>query len=110
MVALAWGVSPLHAVALQSCHRRYPLRLGRLAADYDCLAHGVRTGIACIGTCWAVMAATLLAPHHHAAMAVTGVLLLLERVRVIRMPILGAGRVSGSIAANRKGDESLILG
>lgn len=86
VVMALWLVSPLRTLALQRCHRRYPLRLSGMGADLDCFAHGLRTGGACAASCWPVMVAAMLAPLHHLAMALAGVLLWLERSRVLRLP------------------------
>ncbi|HEX8469512.1 MAG TPA: DUF2182 domain-containing protein [Brevundimonas sp.] len=85
-VMALWLISPLRRLALQRCHRRYPMRLSGLGADVDCFAHGLLTGAACAGSCWPVMAAAMLAPQHHVAMALAGVLLWLERLRLLRLP------------------------
>lgn len=103
LVMLVWLVSPPRAFALQRCHRRYPLRLSGVGADLDCFAHGLQTGGACAASCWPVMAAAMLAPQHHVAMALAGILLWLERLRVLRLPAFammgGIARRQGSGAS-----------
>jgi predicted metal-binding membrane protein len=68
-VAAAWQVSPLKRRALAACHRTVPLPpIGR-RATLGCVRFGLRHGLACAASCWAVMAAMAVTPGAHVLVA-----------------------------------------
>ena len=79
--ALAWSASPFHQQLLNRAHRLRPVSLFGLRADGDCLLFGIGHGLLCAATCWAWMVVPMLAGGwHFAAMLVTGMVLLAERL------------------------------
>lgn len=81
LVACVWQVSPLKQRCLNRCHAHRPLSAFGLKADVDALRLGLRHGLWCIGTCWALMLAMVLMPGWQlAAMVVVAVLAFCERL------------------------------
>ena len=78
--ALIWQVSPAKQVCLNRCHGRPRLSAFGLAADLDAARYGVMTGFWCLGACWALMLAPLVAGSGHLLlMAAAAVLITFER-------------------------------
>lgn len=73
-VAAAWQLSPRKRRLLRACQRTVPLPPRGWRADAADLRFGLRHGVACLGTCGALMAVMAAAGHHSlvwmAAMAV----------------------------------------
>ncbi|PCE30700.1 DUF2182 domain-containing protein [Burkholderia ubonensis] len=87
LVACVWHVSPFKQRCLNRCHAHRPLSPFGLKADVDALRLGLRHGLWCVGTCWALMLATVLLPGWQlAAMAVVSALAFCERLDPPRMP------------------------
>lgn len=79
--ALVWQFSPIKQSCLNRCHAHPELAAFGLAADLDALRFGLKHGIWCVGSCWALMLLPLLIWRGHlAAMAVVTLLLLSERL------------------------------
>jgi predicted metal-binding membrane protein len=80
-VAMLWQVSPAKQWCLNRCHRRPQLAAFGPAADCDALLFGLSNGASCLGACWVLMLAMLLAGKGQfpAMMAIT-LLLLSERL------------------------------
>jgi hypothetical protein len=78
-LAAAWVWMPARRLALVACGRTMPLRTLGWRADLDCLHYGVVMGKTCVRTCWAPMAALMLAHHGLAEMALVALLLAYER-------------------------------
>jgi predicted metal-binding membrane protein len=81
ILSLVWQFSPVKQRCLNRCHAHTELAAFGLAADLDALRFGLRHGIWCVGSCWALMLLPLLVLRGHlAAMAVVTLLLLAERL------------------------------
>ncbi len=79
-VALAWQATPLRRAALAGCNAAPLPAPAGAAADLEHLRHGLSTGFACVGACWALMLLPL--AEHRAgclSMALVAAFLLLER-------------------------------
>jgi len=63
--AIIWQVSPAKQWCLNRCHRRPHLAAFGTAADRDALGFGLTNGASCVGSCWALMLATLLVGQGH---------------------------------------------
>jgi predicted metal-binding membrane protein len=61
LLALLWQVSPVKQACLNGCHRRPQLMAFGVSASRDALLFGLTDGAACVGACWALMLAMLLA-------------------------------------------------
>jgi len=72
--AIIWQVSPAKQWCLNRCHRRPHLAAFGTAADRDALGFGLTNGASCVGSCWALMLATLLVGQGH-VLAMIGVTL-----------------------------------
>ena len=68
LLAALWQLTPLHAVALVSCHRSMPLAPRGWLADRDCFRFGGNIGLACVSSCWPLMLACAFAGHDVVAM------------------------------------------
>ncbi|OJA55343.1 hypothetical protein BGV68_13345 [Burkholderia ubonensis] len=80
-VACVWHVSPFKQRCLNRCHAHRPLSPFGLKADVDALRLGLRHGMWCVGTCWALMLVTVLLPGWQlAAMIVVSALACCERL------------------------------
>jgi predicted metal-binding membrane protein len=77
--AAAWQLAPAKRRALRACHRSLPLPASGWAAERASMLFGVRSGVACVGSCWLLMIAALLKSHAVLAMAVLTVLVTAER-------------------------------
>lgn len=62
--AVLWQFTQGKRRALRRCDRRLAVPGEGWTADRACLSHGVASGFACAGACWALMAAVI-AVHHH---------------------------------------------
>jgi len=81
LFAVLWSASPAAQVARNLCHRRHRISAFGPQADRECLSHGLRTGSACVMTCWPWMLVPFtVAGGHVAAMAVVALVLFCERV------------------------------
>jgi predicted metal-binding membrane protein len=74
-IALVWQATPVKQTCLNRCHRLPPLAAFGIAADLDCLRFGAQAGAWCVGSCWALMLAALMAgdAHGFAMLAVAAV-------------------------------------
>ena len=78
---LIWQCSPLKQHCLNRCHSHRPLSAFGLRADVDVAMLGLSHGAWCVGSCWALMAATALLPHAHTAgMVLVALLMYGERL------------------------------
>ncbi|HEX6705268.1 MAG TPA: DUF2182 domain-containing protein [Albitalea sp.] len=81
LVAGIWQASPYKQRCLNRCHSHDPLSAFGLDAHVDAIRFGLRHGLWCVGTCWALMLMTVLLPQRHvAAMAIVSVLTFCERL------------------------------
>lgn len=80
-LALTWSASPAAQEARNLCHRRHRVGAFGPRADRECLAHGLRTGAACVMTCWPWMLVPItVAAAHVPAMAAVTLVLFCERI------------------------------
>jgi predicted metal-binding membrane protein len=80
-VAMLWQVSPAKQWCLNRCHRKPQLAAFEPAADRDALLFGLTHGASCLGACWTLMLAMLLAGKgQFPAMIAITLLLLSERL------------------------------
>lgn len=88
VVAFFWQVSPWKQFALNQCHGRPSLAAFAPAAYRSAFAYGVRHGLWCLASCWALMVAALLAPAYHVAvMACVAAYIWAERLEPARPPL-----------------------
>ncbi|HYW13299.1 MAG TPA: DUF2182 domain-containing protein [Longimicrobium sp.] len=69
-VAALWEVAPARQRHARRCDRTVPLARAGWRAHADCARYGVTSGIACAGTCWALMAVCVAFTHSLPVMAV----------------------------------------
>jgi len=62
-LAAAWQLSRWKRLALAACHWTMPLSPRGWRADRDCVRFGLRAGLHCFASCWALMLACFLAGH-----------------------------------------------
>jgi hypothetical protein len=67
--AVSWELSPIKRRRLRRGHRTVSLAPRGWRADSDCARYGVTTALACVTTCWALMAASAALSHSLVAMA-----------------------------------------
>jgi predicted metal-binding membrane protein len=80
-VALLWQVSPAKQWCLNRCHRQPHLAAFGAAADRDALGYGLANGMACVGSCWALMLLPLfLVQAHLWAMVAVTLFIVAERL------------------------------
>jgi len=80
-LVVALGLSPARRACLGRAHRAPRLRIFGLAAELDGFAYGARSGIWCVGACWPLMLAPLLAGGAQLpVMAVAAILMTLQRL------------------------------
>jgi predicted metal-binding membrane protein len=81
MIALGWQSSPFKQRCLNRCHAHSELAAFGPAADIEALRFGLRHGVWCVGSCWALMLLPLLVSRGHvAAMAAVTLWLFAERL------------------------------
>lgn len=76
LVAAGWELTAGKRRLLRRCHRT----AGRPGGDLDCARAGLRHGAACVGACWALMAAMFLAGPDLVLMAVLTAVVVGEKV------------------------------
>ncbi len=87
VVAWIWQCSPLKQHSLNQCQRHPPLAVFGWRAEWDAVRLGLSHGMGCVGSCWALMMATLLLPQGHlAGMALATLLVFAERLEPPRRP------------------------
>lgn len=81
-LAYLWQATPWQQRCLNRCHWTPRIGAFGLAADGDCLRFGVANALWCVGTCWALMLASLAAQGAHlAVMAGGAAVMIAERLR-----------------------------
>jgi predicted metal-binding membrane protein len=68
--AALWEALPLRHRLAHRCRRTVPLARHGWRADADCARYGATSGVACVGTCWALMAACVAFAHSLPVMVV----------------------------------------
>jgi predicted metal-binding membrane protein len=110
ITAALWELCPMKTWALRQCHRTYPLAAVGWRADWACLHFGIRHGLACIESCWALMLVPVAMGHSLPGMAGVGVIALAGRSQWERKPrILAAGLLACAAAAYLAGSYRLTL-
>ena len=107
MIAAAlWELAPTKERQLRRCDRRVPLEARGWRAGRDCASFGASTGIACVATCWALMAACAAFAHSLPLMAVLFGVQVSGRFHQRRSPGVAAAVIFGacllSIAAGSR--------
>ncbi len=69
-VAALWEVVPARQRHARRCDRTVPIAPGGWRAHADCARYGATSGLACAGTCWALMAICVAFAHSLPVMAV----------------------------------------
>lgn len=81
VLVVAWQCSPAKQRCLNRCHAHPPLAAFGAAADLDALGFGVKHGLWCLGSCFALMLLPMLLTRGHlAAMAIVTLWIAGERV------------------------------
>lgn len=70
VAAIFWKLAPIKRRRLRRGHRTMSLAPRGWRADSDCAHYGATTGLACVTTCWALMAASAAFSHSLVAMVV----------------------------------------
>lgn len=68
-VAALWEAVPVRKRLAHRCRRPAPRLRRGWSADAECARHGAGSGAACVGTCWALMAACVAFAHSLPVMA-----------------------------------------
>ena len=106
LIALGWQFSPIKQRCLNRCHAHTELAAFGAAADFDALRFGLKHGIWCGGSCWALMLFPMLPPRGHVvAMATVAVLIFSERLEQPRRPCWrwrGLGKVKRIVVAQAR--------
>lgn len=93
LVACVWQVSPFKQWCLNQCHDYPPLAAFGCQADLGVLRFGLKHGIWCFGSCWALMLfAGSLQQWHLAGMAIVALIMFCER---LEPPLRPAWRMRG---------------
>jgi len=95
VTAVLWGVSPGRKRRLKRCGLTVPLAPRGWRADTDCARYGVITGLSCVTTCWALMAAVAAFSHSVLVMAVVLGVQVSDRYQQRPSPVLAALAVLG---------------
>jgi predicted metal-binding membrane protein len=81
LLASVWQFSPIKQRCLNRCHANTELAAFGSAADLDALRFGLRHGIWCAASCWALMLFPMLLPQGHVvAMVAVALLIFSERL------------------------------
>jgi predicted metal-binding membrane protein len=95
VVAAGWELTRYKIRFLRACCRVRPIAPDGWRADRMCVIGGIRNAIACVGSCWAMMAPMLLADHVTAMMLMipTAFVVVVERYavkpRTLARPVAG---------------------
>lgn len=95
--AAAWQLTPLKRRWLRDCHRSVPLPPRGWRAEAGAVRFGLRSGLACLGSCWCLMLVMAVAPGAHLLWtAALAVIVSAERMlarprRATRLAALGLG-------------------
>jgi predicted metal-binding membrane protein len=82
VVAAAWQLTPSKRACLRSCRRGAVLAAHGRRADLSCLGFGLRYGLSCVGSCWALMLVMFAAGLGHVVwMALLAMLAWAEKAR-----------------------------
>ena len=106
IIAVVWQCSPIKQRCLNRGHNHSELAAFGIAADLDALRFGMRHGVWCVGSCWALMLLPLLLPQgHFAAMAVVTYVMTSERLeqpRPLRWRLRFPGKLMRIVVAQTR--------
>jgi predicted metal-binding membrane protein len=88
--AIVWQLTPFKRQALWRCHRTVPLAIDRWRTDLSCLRFGASTGVACLSSCWLLMALPVLTAHGMLTMVCLQAAMIHERYQQRQRPRLTA--------------------
>jgi predicted metal-binding membrane protein len=88
--AIVWQLTPFKRQALWRCHRTVPLAIERWRTDLSCLRFGASTGVACLSSCWLLMALPVLTADGVLAMVCLQAAMVHERYQQRLRPRLTA--------------------
>ena len=80
VLAAVWQVTPAKRWALRACHRTRPLAPTGWPANRDCLLSGLTASMACLTSCWVIMAACGALPQSLFLMLCLTVFMVVERL------------------------------
>lgn len=96
-LALVWQCSPAKQLCLNRSHNHHELAAFGYAADRDALGFGLRHGLWCIGSCWALMLVPMLWVQAHVATMLAATVLMsaerLEGPRPLIWKLRGLGKL-----------------
>lgn len=105
--AALWELAPTKRRQLLRCDEMTPLESNGWRVEKDCASFGASTGVACVATCWALMAACAAFAHSLPLMAALFGVQMSGRYRRDRSPALAALAVAAacllSVAARLAG-------
>jgi predicted metal-binding membrane protein len=108
LVAAAWQLTPCKWRALRACHRVSPLPARGWRAGLGAAGFGLRNGLACLASCWAIMAVVALTGSSTLlVMAAATATICLERLNL--RPRWAARRVAVLLAAAALGFAAAAL-
>ncbi|MBE5315574.1 MAG: DUF2182 domain-containing protein [Xanthomonadales bacterium] len=103
LLALVWQCSPAKQLCLNRSHQHDALAAFGGCADRDALGFGLKHGLWCVGSCWALMLMPLLiTAGHTAAMLAATVVMSAERLegpRPLQWRLRGLGKLCRIVAA-----------
>jgi predicted metal-binding membrane protein len=97
-IAAIWQLTPAKSRAIRTCHRTMPLAPLGWPADRDSLRFGWLIGVACVGSCWALMAACAATGHSVLGMALASCVCFAERYQFRPNQRVLAGVIAGFAA------------
>jgi predicted metal-binding membrane protein len=97
-IAAVWQLTPAKTRALRSCHRTLPLAPLGWSADRDSVRFGRLIGVACVGSCWALMAACAATGHSVLGMTFASCVCFAERYQFRPNQRVLAGVIAGFAA------------
>jgi predicted metal-binding membrane protein len=95
VTAVLWEISPGRRRRLRRCGLTVPLAPRGWRADTACARYGVITGLSCVTTCWALMAAVAAFSHSILVMAVVFGVQISNRYQRRPSPILTSLAILG---------------
>jgi predicted metal-binding membrane protein len=95
VMAVSWEISPGRRRRLRRCGLTVPLAPRGWRADTACVRYGVITGLSCVTTCWALMAAVAAFSHSVLVMAVVFGVQISDRYQRRPSPILTSLAILG---------------
>lgn len=82
VLAAAFIWLPAYRIIQVACGLTMPIRIQGWQMYADCFRYGLKTGVACLRTCWAPMAGLMLTNHHILLMALVTFIMVYARYRI----------------------------